>query len=212
MILEVFIEKWKTVKSAPNYEISNYGKVRRAKDNYHLKISTDRYGYGKIQLIRVDGSSYYTTIHRLVAIAFLDNPNGYTQVNHKDGIKLNNRYTNLEWCSAKYNVNHSYIHGLNNNRLPVVLEDLTVPYKKSFISVKEMCRYLNMKPSVVIPYIRFSHNIVFGLSELVKIINVPHDIPFSKMSVSYLNSLLNAPHESVERLNKIVDFKDKDIV
>jgi hypothetical protein len=51
--------------------------------------------------------------------------------------------------------------------------------------------------------------IVFGLPALAKILNAPHDMPFNKMSVTYLNSLLNAPHESVERLNNIVDLKIK---
>lgn len=46
-------------------------------------------------------------VHRLVALAFIPNPNKYTQVNHKDENPTNNRVENLEWCDAKYNTNYS---------------------------------------------------------------------------------------------------------
>ena len=52
-------------------------------------------------------------IHRLVALAFLDNPNNYTQVNQEDETKLNNCVDNLEWCDAKYNINY----GTRNDRM-----------------------------------------------------------------------------------------------
>ena len=52
-------------------------------------------------------------IHRLVALAFLDNPNNYPQINHKDENKLNNCVDNLEWCDAKYNINY----GTRNDRM-----------------------------------------------------------------------------------------------
>ena len=47
-------------------------------------------------------------VHRLVAITFVENPNSFTEVNHKDGNKLNNTVNNLEWCTRSQNVKHSY--------------------------------------------------------------------------------------------------------
>lgn len=47
-------------------------------------------------------------VHRLVALHFIPNPYGYTQVNHKDGDKQNNHYTNLEWVNAEQNINHAW--------------------------------------------------------------------------------------------------------
>lgn len=49
-------------------------------------------------------------IHRLVAKAFIDNPNKYEQVNHKDENKLNNNANNLEWCDLNYNINYGTSH------------------------------------------------------------------------------------------------------
>lgn len=51
-------------------------------------------------------------LHRLVAEAYIPNPENYTQVNHKDGDKSNNKVSNLEWCSASANVRHAWANGL----------------------------------------------------------------------------------------------------
>lgn len=61
------------------------------------------------------GPKFYP-LHRLVAQAFLPNPNGYTQVNHIDGNRYNNAASNLEWCSPSQNVRHAYNTGLKTNR------------------------------------------------------------------------------------------------
>lgn len=57
----------------------------------------------------------YVRIHRLIAETFIPNPNGYPQVNHIDGNKLNNQMTNLEWCSNSYNTQQGYDKKLYHN-------------------------------------------------------------------------------------------------
>lgn len=90
-------------------------KLRRNNNNPYLCISFCREGKYKRMLV-----------HRVVALAFLPNPNGYPEVNHKDEDVTNNRADNLEWCSSKYNANY----GSRNEKLskfprkPIVQKDM----------------------------------------------------------------------------------------
>lgn len=74
-----------------------------------IKVSN---GYLHVALANGDGTSKQVNVHRLVALHFLPNPYGYPQVNHKDGNKENNCWTNLEWCSAARNLEHALRTGL----------------------------------------------------------------------------------------------------
>lgn len=113
-------EIWKPIKNFEElYQISNLGNVKSIgrykysfKDNKKiyedkeimLKTINDR-GYMKLHLSK-NGKRYLRYIHRLVAEAFIPNPKNYPQVNHIDEDKLNNSIENLEWCTAKYNINY----------------------------------------------------------------------------------------------------------
>ena len=93
---------WKTVARNPKYEVSDSGEVRTKLTGRVKAVKIDRYGYPTVCLS--DGSKRsYPTVHRLVAEAFIPNPEGLPQVNHKDENKQNNRAENLEWCTAMYN-------------------------------------------------------------------------------------------------------------
>lgn len=65
----------------------------------------EKKGYYQVALSK-DGKEKKQRIHRLVAVAFLDNPFNYTDINHKDEIKTNNKVDNLEWCTREYNNNY----------------------------------------------------------------------------------------------------------
>lgn len=90
------------------YKISNCGSVKNQDGS--IKIQHQRKGYFSVNLYR-NAKFKNKTVHRLVAIAFIPNPNNYPQVNHIDGDKLNNQHSNLEWCTPKQNTNHA----INNN-------------------------------------------------------------------------------------------------
>ena len=93
---------WKTVKRNPKYEVNESGIVR-TKATGKIKVpKIDRYGY-YVLCLADSGKRSYPTVHRLVAEAFIPNPDGLPQVNHKDENKLNNDVSNLEWCTNKYN-------------------------------------------------------------------------------------------------------------
>lgn len=118
------IEIWKDVLGYEGYyQISNLGNIRGIDRKAKSKISRtgfrivkgkiisthiNKYGYLSVRL-RKNGLTKAFTIHRLVAIAFIPNPNNYPSINHIDENKLNNTVSNLEWCTVRYN-------NLYNNR------------------------------------------------------------------------------------------------
>ena len=98
------IEEWRDVPGYEGlYEVSNFGRVRR--NGKILKPSKDKDGYLQVSLSK--NGIKTTTIHRLVARAFIPNPQNLPQVNHKDEDKTNNTVDNLEWCTREYNMNYS---------------------------------------------------------------------------------------------------------
>ena len=74
-----------------------------------------REGYLQVPL-RVNGIKKTVTVHKLIGLAFHPNPNNYPQINHKNGVKTDNRPQNLEWCTAKHNVQHAEKNGLRPHK------------------------------------------------------------------------------------------------
>ena len=98
-------EVWVDIIDFPGYQVSNTGKVRNIKDFRLLGQQLNKAGYYIVNL-RKDLESYTCLVHRLVAIAFLPNPDNLPIVNHKDENTINPNVENLEWCTAEYNVNY----------------------------------------------------------------------------------------------------------
>lgn len=106
------METWKSIKGYEHYSVSSIGRVINNAGKI-LKPQLTRKKYHKLMLW------YYPNklkkgffIHRLVAIAFIDNPKNLPQVNHKDCNKLNNHIDNLEWCTNHENHTHARDNGL----------------------------------------------------------------------------------------------------
>ena len=111
-------EIWKDVKGFNGkYQVSSYGRVKsightdslgRYWKTIMLKLVKYHGGYLHVQLTGSQSKQVSIPVHRLVAKAFISNPDNYPQVNHKDEDPTNNQVDNLEWCTSKYNVNYGH--------------------------------------------------------------------------------------------------------
>lgn len=112
------MEIWKPIPDYEEfYEASSLGRIR-SKDRIRgngiplkgrvLKPNTERCGYLQVALYRPGEKHKFLKVHRLVASAFLPNPQHKEQVNHKNGIRDDNRLENLEWCTCSENHRHAF--------------------------------------------------------------------------------------------------------
>ena len=170
-------EIWKDVVGYEGlYQVSNLGKVkssqRIAKFGRGTRIAPSTIlananclGYKVVTLFK-NGVKRTSRVHRLVAEAFLPNPNNFPQVNHKDGNKSNNliyvnddgkidfEKSNLEWCSASYNIKHAYRVGLkkphsNGFDRPVLCYDTEGNFVKEFPSESIAAKELGLRKDCI---------------------------------------------------------------
>jgi hypothetical protein len=137
-------EEWKDITGYEGlYQISNRGKVKsfhRSVNGSIIKNHVDSGGYLFIQLKCKNKLTKHFSIHRLVALHFIENLNNKPQVNHKDGNKTNNHVDNLEWVTSKENIQHSIQTGLTDISRKSVKETCSKPilqYSKDNIFIKE---------------------------------------------------------------------------
>lgn len=98
-------EEWRTIHDFPDYSVSSFGRVRKNKTNKIVRSFLNNSGYERVSLTH-NGISKHCLVHRLVAMAFIENPLNYPVINHKDENKTNNNVSNLEWCDIAYNNNY----------------------------------------------------------------------------------------------------------
>lgn len=158
-IVQGFREEWKTVESYEGiYEVSNTGKVRNIRNNPPklMSIEISRGGYARVGLNKNNKQKHFQ-LHRLVASAFVPNPENKPQVNHIDENKLNNNAYNLEWCTHLENSNH----GTKNKRVsenqikecktgkPIEMLDVNGNIISTYKSIKDASRKTGINISII---------------------------------------------------------------
>lgn len=153
-------EIWRDVSGYEGiYQISNFGNIKRLsysiirsngnKQSWKekkLNPTKDSSGYYGIRsCTKITGKRETLRIHRLVAEAFIPNPNNLPCVNHKDGNKLNNKTENLEWCTYKENINHAFSTGLRQDTKKINQYDLDGNYIATYDSIREAERKTGTK-------------------------------------------------------------------
>lgn len=155
------MEQWKDIQGYENlYQISNTGRVKSLPryDDYGrfypekiLKPEMLRKGYLRVKLGSRKDSFEKIMVHRLVATAFIPNPESLPQINHKNEDKTDNRVENLEWCDNSYN--HNY--GTHNERVALSMQkkvaqcDVDGNIIAVFDSIKEAAKKVNVCPSSI---------------------------------------------------------------
>jgi hypothetical protein len=150
------MEIWKPIKDYENYEVSNLGRVKSL--NYHrenrekiLKPLKHRDGYLLVVLYK-SGKRKHFQIHRLVAQAFILNPENKPCINHIDCNPSNNCVSNLEWCTPKENIQYAYKLGrmkVCKENTPIIAINLTTKEKIYFNSQNEAARQLNLSVTCI---------------------------------------------------------------
>lgn len=136
-------EEWRISNSFPNYEVSSYGRVRNSKTRQVLKPQDSGREY---HIVRpsLNGRNKTIKIHRLVAEAFLDPIEDKPNVNHKNGNKVDNASSNLEWSTQSENIKHAYDSGLKRTRKVRIVETGEV-----FRNLTECARSIDGYPSAI---------------------------------------------------------------
>jgi len=161
-------EEWRYIKNYESfYQVSNMGNVRSVGRMTILKNGINRFCIGQILTPSLNRGKYHIvslskdavsitkTIHQLVAQTFINNPSGYKQLNHINGIKTDNRAVNLEWCSDKHNKQHAKLHGLKNDvgeynpNSKINENQVRVILKCGDIKNSELAKIFGVSPSMI---------------------------------------------------------------
>ena len=135
--------EWRTVIEYDRYEVNQFGDIRHKERKRVLTQRPNNGGYLYVNF-NIEGHRKNFAVHRIVANAFIPNPNNYPEVNHKDGDRTNNNVTNLEWVSSSQNKIHAYQKEENRASRGKQVEQYSLQgiLLRTFISASEAARFI----------------------------------------------------------------------
>lgn len=139
------IEEFKPIKGFDKYYVSNLGKILNAKNGKILGMCNDHTGYLRVRLSE-NGKTGLFLVHRLVAQAFIENPNNYDTVDHINGIKTDNRIENLQWLSRSDNAKRFYKEQISKEQK----EHNRKVHKNNIQKAQKFAKNVNSKPVICI--------------------------------------------------------------
>ncbi|MEI6823905.1 MAG: NUMOD4 motif-containing HNH endonuclease [Bacteroidota bacterium] len=141
--------EWKEIEGYKNYSISNDGRVMNTKKGKLLCLNKDSRGYYDVTLCN-QGKYKHSSVHRLVAMAFISNLHNKREVNHIDANKLNNNITNLEWVTRQENAQHAVNLGLGNRKLTESdISDIKKLLNYGILKQKEISELYNVNYTLI---------------------------------------------------------------
>lgn len=117
-------EVYKTCSLSNNYEISNLGNVFSLVKCNPISPYFSPKGYLIVKICKGDGTNFCTGVHRMVALEFIPNPLNLPEVNHKNGIKTDNKVENLQWCTGQQNIRHAIETGLRSATINLIPQNM----------------------------------------------------------------------------------------
>lgn len=143
-------ENWRIVQEYDHYEVNEIGQIRHIKRKKNLSLRVNPNGYAYVNF-NINGHRKNFAVHRIVAQAFLPNPNNYSEVNHKDYNKLNNNVNNLEWVSGSQNKKHMFLKEENKKVRGKMVEQYSLKgeYIKTFSSISDAAKEIGCAVSAI---------------------------------------------------------------
>lgn len=129
-----------SVENYSGYGITSCGKVWSYKTNKFISQRYDKYGYLRVTIMNDDKKMKTLLVHKLVALAYIPNPDGKETVNHKDENKENNCVSNLEWMTRRENLNYGTRGERQSEKIskPVRCIETGIIYKNARVASKEI--------------------------------------------------------------------------
>jgi hypothetical protein len=170
------MEHWKDIEGYEGrYQVSDLGRVKSLYKGKERVMSAGKHKMGYLLVTLFNGCKRKTyTIHRLVADAFIPNPNNLPQINHKDECKTNNAVSNLEWCDAKYNNNYGTHKERHTKALskPVYQYTMEGSLVRSYPSTREAERHTGYSNQLISSCCRGKYKQAYGYIWSYALLNV----------------------------------------